>query len=84
MKEERMKKVFESDIRGKKVMSKDGLYLGILRDSLTDEKTGMVTSVLVEPSEELDTKLYHLDDSGNLVVSFDSIRSVDDDTIVEK
>lgn len=84
MKEERMKKVFESDIRGKKIMSKDGLYLGILRDSLTDEKTGLVTSVLVEPSEELDTKLYHLDDSGNLVVSFDSIRSVDDDTIVEK
>ena len=74
MKEGKIAKVLESDIRGKKVLSNDGLYLGILRDSLVDEKTGMIRGVLVEPSEEIDSRLYHLDDGGNLVVSFDSIK----------
>ena len=84
IKEERIAKVLESDIRGKKVMSKDGMYLGILRDSLVDEKTGMVRGVLVEPSKEIDQRLYHLDDGGNLVVSFDSIKSVKEDMIIGK
>ncbi len=84
MKKGKIAKVLESDIRGKKVMSKDGSYLGILRDSLVDEKTGMIRGVLVEPSEEIDSRLYHLDDGGNLVVSFDSIKSVKEDVIVEE
>lgn len=82
MREGKITKVLESNIRGRKVMSKDGLYLGVLRDSLVDEKTGVVRGVLVEPSEEVDSRLYHLDDGGNLVVSFDSIKVVNDDTIV--
>lgn len=82
MREGKITKVLESDIRGRKVMSKDGLYLGVLRDSLVDEKTGVVRGVLVEPSEEVDSRLYHLDDGGNLVVSFDSIKVVNDDIIV--
>jgi len=81
MREGKITKVLESDIRGRKVMSKDGLYLGVLRDSLVDEKTGVVCGVLVEPSEEVDSRLYHLDDGGNLVVSFDSIKVVNDDII---
>ena len=47
----------------------------------------MVHGVLVEPSEEVDSRLYHLDDGGNLVVSFDSIKSVKsvkEDAIVEE
>ena len=82
MREGKITKVLESDIRGRKVMSKDGLYLGVLRDSLVDEKTGVVRGVLVEPSEEVDSRLYHSDDGGNLVVSFDSIKVVNDDIIV--
>ena len=84
MKEGKISKVLESDIREKKIMSKDGLYLDVLRESLVDEKTGVVRSVLVESSEEIDSRLYHLDDGGNLVVSFDSIKSVKEDVIVEE
>lgn len=79
MKEDKITKVSKSDIRGKKVLSKDGLYLGILRDSLVDKKTGMINSVLVEPSEEIDPTLYHVDDGGHIVVSFDSVEVVNDD-----
>ena len=82
MREGRITKVPESDIRGRKVMSKDGLYLGVLRDSLVDEKTGVVRGVLVEPSEEIDSRLYQIDDGGNLLVSFDSIKVVNDDVVV--
>ena len=69
-------KVLESELRGKTVMSEEGLYLGILRNSLVEEKTGILSSILVEPSEDIDTSLYHLDDLGHLVFYFSSIKSV--------
>ncbi|MEM0466040.1 MAG: PRC-barrel domain-containing protein [Candidatus Thermoplasmatota archaeon] len=75
-------KVLESDLRGKTVMSEEGLYLGILRNSLVDEKTGELVNVLVEPSEDIDPRLYHLDDIGHLVFPFESIKSVKDVIII--
>jgi sporulation protein YlmC with PRC-barrel domain len=75
-------KVLESELRGKTVMSEEGLYLGILRNSLVEEKTGMLSSILVEPSEDIDPRLYHLDDLGHLVFDFGSIKSVKDVVIV--
>lgn len=75
-------KVLESELRGKTVMSEEGLYLGILRNSLVEEKTGMLSSILVEPSEDIDPRLYHLDDLGHLVFDFSSIKSVKDVVIV--
>lgn len=75
-------RILESDLRGKTVMSEEGLYLGILRNSLVDEKTGELLSILVEPSEDIDPRLYHLDEIGHLVFPFDTIRSVKDVVIV--
>jgi len=75
-------KVLESELRGKTVMSEEGLYLGILRNSLVEEKTGMLSSILVEPSEDIDPRLYHLDELGHLVFDFGSIKSVKDVVIV--
>lgn len=75
-------KLLENDLRGKTVMSEEGLYLGILRNSLVDEKTGKLVNILVEPSEEIDPRLYHLDNMGHLVFPFDSIRSVKDVIVI--
>lgn len=75
-------KVLESELRGKTVMSEEGLYLGILRNSLVDGKTGELTNILVEPSEDIDPRLYHLDEMGHLLFSFDTIKSVKDVIIV--
>jgi sporulation protein YlmC with PRC-barrel domain len=77
-----MMKVLESDLRGKTVMSEEGLYLGIMRNSLVDERTGQLLSILVEPSEDIDPRLYHLDEVGHLVFPFEAIRSVKDVIIV--
>jgi sporulation protein YlmC with PRC-barrel domain len=75
-------KVFESDLRGKTVMNKKGLYLGILRNSLVEENTGSLLSILVEPSEDIDPKRYRLDDLGHLVFPFEAIESIKDVVIV--
>jgi sporulation protein YlmC with PRC-barrel domain len=75
-------KVSENELRGKTVMSEEGLYLGILRNSLVDERTGKLINILVEPSEDIDPRLYHLDDMGHLVFPFETIRSVKDVIII--
>ncbi|MCK4332156.1 MAG: PRC-barrel domain-containing protein [Thermoplasmatales archaeon] len=75
-------KVLESELRGKTVMSEEGLYLGILRNSLVDEKTGSLLGILIEPSEDIDPRLYHLDDMGHLVFPFENIKSVKDVVII--
>ncbi len=75
-------KLLESELRGKTVMSEEGLYLGILRNSLVDERSGSLISILIEPSEDIDPRLYHLDEVGHLVFPFDSIKSVKDVIIV--
>ena len=75
-------KVLESELRGKTVMSEEGLYLGILRNSLVDEKTGSLLGILIESSEDIDPRLYHLDDMGHLVFPFENIKSVKDVVII--
>ncbi|RLF28628.1 MAG: PRC-barrel domain protein [Thermoplasmata archaeon] len=75
-------KLLENELRGKTVMSEEGIYLGILRNSLVDEKTGKLVQILVEPSDDIDPRLYHLDEMGHLVFPFDSIKSVKDVVIV--
>lgn len=75
-------KIFEDELRGKTVMSEEGVYLGILRNSMFEEKTGSLTNILIEPSEEVDPRLYNLDEMGHLVFPFESIKSVKDVIIV--
>lgn len=75
-------KIFESELRGKTVMSDEGTYLGILRNTTVNERTGDLTSLLVEPSDEIDVRLYHQDPEGRLVFPFDSVRSVRDVVVV--
>ncbi len=75
-------KVTEDELRGKTVMSREGLYLGVLRNITVDGKTGTLRNILIEPSEDVDPRLYHLDKQGHLIFSFDSIKSVKDVVII--
>jgi sporulation protein YlmC with PRC-barrel domain len=74
--------ITEDKLRGKTVMSEEGLYLGILRNSTVDGKTGEMLNILVEPSEDVDPRLYHLDQQGHIVFPFNSIKSVKDVVII--
>ena len=75
-------KITESELRGKTVMSEEGLYLGILRNSTVEERTGQLMDILIEPSDDVDPRLYHLDNQGHLVFPFNSIKSVKDVVII--
>jgi sporulation protein YlmC with PRC-barrel domain len=75
-------KIFESELRGKTVMSDEGTYLGILRNTTVNDRTGDLVSLLVEPSDEIDSRLYHQDGEGHLVFPFDAVRSVRDVIVV--
>ena len=75
-------KITENELRGKTVMSEEGLYLGVMRNSTVDSKTGHLESILVEPSDDVDPRLYHLDKQGHLVFPFATIKSVKDVIII--
>jgi sporulation protein YlmC with PRC-barrel domain len=77
-----MMKITENELRGKTVMSEEGLYLGVFRNSTVDEKTGELINILIEPSDDVDPRLYHLDKQGHLVFPFDQIKSVKDVVII--
>ena len=69
-------KIFESEMRNKSVMSDEGTYLGVLRNATVNPTTGDLLNILVEPSEEIDPRLYDRDNHGHLVFPFKSVRSV--------
>ena len=75
-------KLTENELRGKTVMSEEGLYLGIQRNSTVEQKTGELKNILIEPSDDVDPRLYHLDKQGYLVFPFESIKSVKDVVII--
>ena len=75
-------KINENELRGKTVMSEEGLYLGIMRNTTVNAKTGKLQSLLVEPSDDIDPRLYHLDNQGHLVFPFNSIKSIKDVIII--
>lgn len=75
-------KLLASDIRGKTVMSDEGLMLGRLRNIVADEKTGDLSQVLIEPSEDVDPRLFRRDQRGYLVFPFENVKSVRDVLVV--
>jgi len=60
----------------KHVVDKNGLYLGILHNSMVDEKTGIINKLYVKPSSEIDTTIYQTNEHGHIVVSFDDVNVI--------
>jgi sporulation protein YlmC with PRC-barrel domain len=75
-------KVFESELRGKTVMSNEGGYLGILRNVSANVQTGDLVAIHVEPAEDVDAKDYTQDNQGRLQFPFTSIKAVRDVVVV--
>jgi len=71
-------KVMENELRGKRVMSSEGMFIGTLRNITVNEKTGKLENILVEPSDKIDPRLYHQDEQGYLLFPFESVKSVRD------
>lgn len=75
-------KMFESELRGKTVMSSEGGYLGVLRNISANVETGDLVGIHVEPAEEIDPKMFPQDAQGRLTFPFTSIKAVRDVIVV--
>ena len=71
-------KVFATELKGKTVMTEDGQILGILTDFLVDTKTGRIWSILVSPTESVETRLFKTDPEGQLILNFRTMKAVRD------
>ncbi|MFH1102019.1 MAG: PRC-barrel domain-containing protein [Methanobacteriota archaeon] len=83
IKEEKHAPLQNTSLQGKTVMNEHGLYLGILRNTVYDEKTGSVASILVEPSAEVTQYSGLRNDQGHYVFPLGSIKSVEDIVIIK-
>jgi sporulation protein YlmC with PRC-barrel domain len=77
-------KVLATELTGKTVMSDDGLMLGRLRSIEMNESTGDLTNVLIEPSGDVDPRLFKRDDRGYLIFPFDNVKAVRDVIIMDQ
>lgn len=75
-------KVLATELKGKTVMSDDGLLVGRMRNITMNQATGELTNVLVEPSGDVDPRLFKRDDGGYLIFPFDAVRAVRDVIII--
>ena len=82
VKQEEDKPLFHN-ITGKKVVNRDGLYLGNLRHLSFDEKTGIVSRIFVEPSKYVDPNAHTFDETGNIILPFDSVE-LTENVIIQK
>lgn len=76
-------KVLASELQGKTVMSDEGLMLGRLRNIQMNEATGNLTNVLIEPSGDVDPRLFKRDDRGYLLFPFQNVKAVRDVIIMD-
>ncbi|MBC7129336.1 MAG: PRC-barrel domain-containing protein [Thermoplasmatales archaeon] len=77
-------KIMENELRGKKVMSNSGLYLGIVRNITVDANSGKLIDLIVEPSDKIDPRLYNQNEEGYILFPFESVKSVKDFVILSE
>jgi sporulation protein YlmC with PRC-barrel domain len=71
-------KFFATELRGKTVMTEDGQILGVLSDFMVETRTGKIQSLLVDPAETVEKRLFKTDPEGRLILSFRSMKAVRD------
>lgn len=71
-------KLLATELKGKTVMSDEGLMLGRLRNLRMNQDTGELTDVLIEPSGDVDPRLFKRDDRGYLIFPFKNVQAVRD------
>ena len=73
----------EENLIGKKIMSKEGYVIGLIKGLLLDKNTGKSTSILVKPSKEIDPLTYNHNEQGDIIFPLDSIATVKNISILQ-
>jgi sporulation protein YlmC with PRC-barrel domain len=72
------------ELIGKTVMSEEGIPIGIIKKSLRNSVSGEITSILLEPSNDIDISNYKKNNQGRIILPFENISPVQDVIIIEK
>lgn len=78
-----MAKIQASRIRDRMVVTSQGHELGLLFDLVTDEKTGKLVALVVEPTTEEMRELLLTDREGLVLIPFTALRAVRDFIVVD-
>ena len=76
-------KRFATELKGKTVMTDDGQILGTLEDLIMDTRTGKIDSILVNPADTVETRLFKTDPQGRLILGFRTMRAIQDVIVTE-
>ena len=76
-------KRFATELKGKTVMTDDGQILGVLEDFIMDTRTGRISSILVNPADTVETRLFKTDPQGRLILGFRTMQAVQDVIVME-
>ena len=76
-------KLFVTELKGKTVMTKDGQILGIIDNFMMNTRSGRLETMLIAPSEDLETRLFKTDQTGKVMLDFKTMRAVKDVVVVE-
>jgi len=76
-------KLFATELKGKTVMTEDGQILGVLEDFIMDTRSGKIGSILVNPAETVEARLFKTDAQGRLMLGFRTMRAVRDVIVTE-
>ena len=74
--------LFASEIKKKDVVGSDGKIIGKVRSIAMEEKSGIITHIVVEPFDEIDVRAFTTDNEGNIIFPFEKVQSIKDMVVV--
>ncbi|WP_049969580.1 PRC-barrel domain-containing protein [Haladaptatus cibarius] len=81
-----MSDILAENLSGKAVMGSDGTELGMLYNITMNLKTGELSSLVVEPDEQIDPKTVdlELDEDGHFELPVNRVQAVKDYIVVQR
>jgi sporulation protein YlmC with PRC-barrel domain len=73
----------KNELIGKDVINEKGILIGIIKKSLLDTNSGELSSILIEPSKEIDIENFQKNENGKIVLPCECISKVQDVIIFE-
>ncbi|WOX55823.1 MULTISPECIES: PRC-barrel domain-containing protein [unclassified Methanoculleus] len=78
-----MSKTFSRALARKRVMSNDGMLIGVIKNIMIDLSTGQVVDLIVKPDDTFRTDGYRMD-GDRMLVPFESVKDIKDYIVVDR
>ncbi len=77
-------RVVGKSLIGRNVVSDRGMVIGKLIDLSLETMSGKVTTLIVEPSKDVNPKLFQLNEQGELIIPFTAVKAIKDVIIISE